>query len=62
MVEELQTRTVYKTSWLRSVKANLHMGNLGADERILLQIIAMMQVFGETFTRDYNLEALCHVS
>jgi hypothetical protein len=50
MVEELQTRTVYKTSWLGSVKANLHMGKLGADERILLQLIAMMQVFGETFT------------
>lgn len=50
MVEELQTRTVYKTPWLRSVKVNLHMGNLGADKRIILQLIAMVQAFGETFT------------
>jgi len=50
MVEGLQTRTVCKTSWLRSVKVNIHMGNLGEDEWIILQLIAMVQVFGETFT------------
>jgi hypothetical protein len=31
MVEELQKRTERNTPWLRCVKVNLHMGNLGAD-------------------------------
>jgi hypothetical protein len=62
MVAELQTRTVCKTPWLSSVKVNLHVGNIGADKRITLQLIAMVQVFCEIFTSDYNLQALCHVS
>jgi hypothetical protein len=48
MVEELQKRTVRKTPWLSSVKVYLHVGNIGADKRITLQLMAMVQIFGET--------------
>jgi len=34
MVEGFQTCTLCKTPWLRRVKVNIHMGNLGAEEYI----------------------------